>query len=93
MGPDLLGFQKFVVSHAIAPHHRDKADINFTTETSAHHILKPDGARFFNFFQPVLIVGLSLWHNKTYQNNRSKSWVLHPIVNWSDTFGSLQKTP
>jgi hypothetical protein len=53
MSPDRLGFQKFVVFLAIAPNHRDRADLNFITHTGSNHILKPDGARFLSLTQHV----------------------------------------
>ena len=58
MGPDRLGFQKFVVFLAIAPHHGDRADLNFIIHTGSNNILKPDGARFLIFIQHVLTVRL-----------------------------------
>ena len=61
MGPDRLGFQKFVVFLAIAPHHGDRADLNFIIHTGSNNILKPDDARFLIFIQHVLTVRLHLW--------------------------------
>ena len=54
MGPDRLGFQKFVVFIAITLHHRDRADLNLITHTGSNQILKLDGARFLILFQHVL---------------------------------------
>jgi hypothetical protein len=58
MSPDRLGFQELVIFLAIAPHHRDRANLNFITHTGSNHILKPDGARFLIFFQHVFSVRL-----------------------------------
>ena len=45
--------QKVFRVHAIAPHHRDRTDLNFITHTGSNLILKPDGARFLNLTQHV----------------------------------------
>jgi hypothetical protein len=69
MSLDRLGFQEFVVFLAIAPHHRDRADLNFIIHKGSNYVLKPHGARFLILIQHVFTVGLLLLIQKARADN------------------------